>query len=163
MFRKLALLLAVVLFALLGALYPPSPPHANAQPTGTLTQIPRSPGGATPDDPNAYRAMGLRAFVGCSAPGRGDVLLIWQPPRFTGQAQAWLDISANPNDFAPGTFIGTLLSGTTQSGLEWGGLLTGVTYYARVNFLQGASLPTPVPGYPFWATSDTVVFTTPAC
>ena len=167
MIRKLVLLVTAVLFAVPGLLGSgaTSWTPAEAQPAPTWPGWTTSGyiAGETLRDPNTNRAMGLQATVGCSGPKRAALLLFWQRPRYEFYSQVWVDLSANPNNFQPGTFFarGPLPVGTSV--IEWDGLLEGQTHYARVNVLHGAGLPLPLQGYPFWATSDTVVFTTPLC
>ena len=162
MFKRFVPLVAAALYVLSAALNSGGtlPTPAEAQP---ISDIQRYVAGETLRDPNANRAMGLRAFVGCSAPNRVNLLLSWESPRYEFFSQVWVDLSANPNNFRPGTFFGRGPLLARQSIIEWDGLRPGQKHYARVNVLHGAGLPLPLQGYPFWATSDTVVFTTPPC
>jgi hypothetical protein len=69
----------------------------------------------------------------------------------TNEGGNWMDLSMQPNGFAPGTFVGIGPFGAFDGFGTWSGLLPGRVHYLRINNI------TPPLG---WTPSQTVTFQT---
>lgn len=83
----------------------------------------------------------------CTGDGYVRINVAWNPPMEGGQ---WVDLSLQPNGFAPGTFLGIGPFGAFDGAATWAGLVPGLVHYLRVNNVT-----------PFgWTPSQTISFQT---
>jgi hypothetical protein len=83
----------------------------------------------------------------CTNDGYVRINLAWTAPNEGGQ---WVDLSLQPNGFAPGTFLGIGPFGAYDGFGTWAGLIPGMVHYLRINNVT-----------PFgWTPSQTLSFQT---
>jgi hypothetical protein len=75
----------------------------------------------------------IQYFLGCKD-GRASVSLIWSGGSSTARQQ-WVDLSAQNNGWAAGTFSGAGPFPADVSTYDWTGLASKARYYVRVNQL----------------------------
>jgi hypothetical protein len=76
----------------------------------------------------------LQYFLGCKD-GRASVQLIWSGGDPNARQQ-WVDLSAQNNGWASGTFSGAGPFAADVSSYDWTGLASKARYYVRVNQLR---------------------------
>lgn len=82
----------------------------------------------------------------CSNDGSATVTFSWEA--MPGAIYQWLDLSMADNGFAPRSFVGMGPFQSSQTTVNWPGIVSGEPHYWRINTLTASG----------WVTSETQVF-----